>query len=180
MKLRQVSRMFVFTFAVFLMKPLLGLSAVSLTAEVKGALLITDSKGEVIAVEPGDPLPPSFDSGTNFEISDGNVTLAADEGEMASASCLGVQGALTGPGTVTVSCSEEEGLIKVLSGNFSVLDPRGKTRNLGAGEEFPIRSGFSEEVLPTEADNTPGLPSSPESFGALNVPDSRNIETSPS
>ena len=81
---------------------------------------------------------------------------------------------------MTISCAEDSGNLKSLKGTIQVLDPSGKTSELLAGQEYPIKVETAKEAPATAAGEAPGGPPAGGDLGDVPPPDSRDIQTSPS
>ncbi len=151
---------------------------ITVDANFQGMLVISLPSGEVSILEPGDPVP-DIPSGSMIESFDGTFTVKTDKGDQVQMSCLNHNVSAGEGSSVTMSCKEMSGSVKVESGTASLTDPSGQKTDLNAGTEYPIAQGApkAEEAAPTGAGDgevTGGAPAG----GDLAEPppvDSRNL-----
>ncbi len=146
---------------------------ITLNNDFKGTIVITLPNGEISLIEPGDPVP-EIPSGSTLEVFDGNFTLATQEGDTVQLTCLGSAIGVGGGGSASLSCAEETGLLKVLTGSAHVKGPTDKESDVAAGTEYAFKGGETTDAPPTAATDPTGLPL------AEDQPiDSRSIDSSP-
>ncbi len=151
--------------------------AIQVQPDFQGTLLITFPDGNVQFVNAGENLP-DIPSGSTVEIFSGQLTVSAEPGESVTISCLGTSAGVGGGGSASVSCGEDSGSVKALSGNATIADQNGNTSELAEGSEFTIGAPSpGPDAEPTAAGDEPGTPAD---TGGGPEPDSRSIESSPS
>lgn len=151
--------------------------AIQVQPDFQGTLLITFPDGDVQFVNAGESLP-EIPSGSTVEVFSGQLTVSAEPGESVTISCLGTSAGVGGGGSASVSCGEDSGSVKALSGNVVITDQDGNTSELTEGGESPIGTPSpGPEAEPTAAGDEPGTPADD---GGGQEPDPRSIESSPS
>lgn len=139
-----------------------------------GTLIITSSEGSVEMVSSGEKMP-AISSGSSIEVIEGQVQVSADEPDEVNLMCLSNKVAVKGD-QVSLSCSVQTGLVKVLAGPADWTDPDGKVTQLQTGDEQQLTPTSPLSAPPTEAGEETGLPAD---TGTPPAPDSRDIEASP-
>lgn len=140
----------------------------------KGTLVITSPDGRITILEPSDPLPV-IEQGSVLEIFDGYFTVETGEGDNLTVSVLGNEFTVSDGTSVTIVANQTEGKIIVRKGFASYKDTAGQISMINAPKEFPVALGESLAPLPTADGGGEGF-----GIGTETVPDSRNIESSPS
>lgn len=156
---------------------------ISVDPSFTGTLLITYPSGEVVLIEPGDPIP-DIPSNSILQIFHGQFTVTTEKGDKVQLSCLNHTASVGGGSSAQLSCgdvSENEGVLKALSGAIEIVDAAGQKSTLNEGMDFPIHvTTVQEETPPTAAPETFGGEPLGDSLGSSSPVDSRGIESSPS
>jgi len=139
-----------------------------------GTIVLTTPDGRITILEPGDPLP-DFPSDSILEVFDGQFTVETQEGDQLTVSILGNEFIIAGGSTVTVIAGETEGKIIVRSGFARFSDTTGRISTIQVNQDFAVALGEPLVALPTAEGSPLGFQT-----GEEPVPDSRNIEASPS
>ncbi len=170
---RSIASMF-FLFLTGLIFSASGYAAVTIDGQFEGTLVITSPDGEINLIEPGDAIP-TIANDSIVEVFDGKFKLTAVEGDKVSISCLEHEGAIAAAASVTLSCGESSGQLKVEAGTVSMMDDEGKPVEVKAGETYDIKMPALQEAAPATAEGQElGLPATD---AAVDVnPDSRNIQ----
>jgi len=138
-----------------------------------GTLILTFSDGRISLLEPSDEIPEIV-PGTILEVLNGKFMVATGTDEQVVASCLGQNFDIGGGGSVSLSCGEQSGLLKVNSGTATVKDETGNPKTINAGEEYKIELRAAPSAKPTAATEESSF-----DLDEIEVPDSRSFEASP-
>ncbi len=139
----------------------------------QGSLLITLPDGSVKLVDSGEPLPEIQEQST-LEVFEGQFTLSAGEGEKVRVACGGNEAEVSGPASVTLSCSQTGGLLKVEQGTAHLTEISGEERDVNAGQEVALSIVDAKKAEPVAAPDDNGTPVEP----SASEPDSRSIDAS--
>lgn len=148
--------------------------------EFEGVLVVTSPAGDLTLLEPGEKIP-AIVSDSVIEVFDGSFTVTTGQGDKVTGSCLNHKVKIENGASVKISGTENSGLVTVLEGEATVIDPSGKIRLLKKGEEYPISlTVVTESPAPTTAAGEPlGGPPAGGDLGQVAPPDSRNLQSSP-
>lgn len=129
-------------------------AVVTVESGFSGTLIITHPDGDVLLLEPGDPLP-EIPQDAMVEVFDGNVTLHTEEGDQVQVGCFGEGHSVGGGSSAELTCGDTSGVLKV------------------DGEEILISGAQAELADPTADSGETGVPSDQDPS-----PDSRSIQAS--
>jgi len=146
----------------------------STTGDFAGTLVLTGPDGQIKIYESGDAVPEIVSQST-IEIFDGHISVALQEGDKATFSLLGNEFKAENETEVTLICGVNDCKIVVRKGLVSYTDETGQVGTVKAPDEFQVFLGKPLTAEPTAEGETTGFNLEPEV-----VPDSRNIESSPS
>lgn len=133
---------------------------IAIDPNFKGAVIVSLPDGDILLLEPGDPIP-DIPAGSVIEVFDGEMSVSAANG-------------------IRLACGAESCDVTVTLASVKILDDQGNTQTLNTGESIKLsQSGLAakaKEAPPTsEIDPTGGTP-----VEDIAEPDSRNIAQSPS
>lgn len=158
----------------------LALASIEIHSGGKGTLMITDPN----ATDPDklitmidlakQPIPP-IPSGAILEILDGEITVTVTGDDTVDITILDYEMTLKNGQTVTVSSTENEGLVTPVTGDLTIVDPMGEEKLVKAGQNFPIKLTEAGNGDETAAGGATGLPA-PDNASPT---DSRSMESSP-
>ena len=140
----------------------------------KGTIVLTAPDGSISILEPTEPVP-AIKPGSVLEVFDGYFSVETGDGEQVTISVLGNEFTLANGASATVIANQTEGKVIVRKGFASYSTPAGQANTIQAPQSFPVVLGQPLKALPTAEGGTQGFETSTEA-----VPDSRNIDASPS
>jgi hypothetical protein len=123
---------------------------VSVAKEFEGTLVVTFPDGEIELLEAGDNIP-AIPSQAVLEIFDGSFSVVTGDKDSIDVACLDHTGSAGAGTSLTLSCLETSGLLKVAAGNVSLRTPDGKIVQLGAGDEYAIQLPGLPQAAPATA-----------------------------
>lgn len=175
------SEMLFFRSVVIQASLILGLSSslafakIAIQTDFTGTLLITSPDGNIDMYDEGETVPEILPNSV-IEVFGGKFTITTEAGDSVSCSCLNHTIAVGGGASAALSCEEESGLVKVLKGSVTLIDPEDKEHIIPEGKEFSIKPSPGKPAPATEAAEEIGASADTD----LPPVDSRSIEASQS
>jgi hypothetical protein len=125
-------------------------------------------------VELGSQPIPQIPNGAILEVFDGEFTVTVSGGDTVDVTILDHELSLKDGNSVTIMSTENEGVVTIVAGNATLIDPVGEEIPLKQGQKYPIKLADLDEKTATEALEPAG--NQPEDVNP--DVDSRSIEAS--